>query len=61
MGSRSKSHGRSFRRPIFGPSRENSGTGRRLLALALLLERHPRDGAASANGMNPQTLPNWAL
>lgn len=32
---------------------------RRLLALALLLEGHSREAAATANGMTRQTLRDW--
>ena len=34
---------------------------RRLLAIALVLEGHPRDAAAQLNGMGRQTLRDWVL
>jgi transposase len=34
---------------------------RRLLAIALVLEGHPREAAAQLNGMDRQTLCDWVL
>ena len=34
---------------------------RRLLAIALVLEGHPREAAAQLNGMDRQTLRDWVL
>jgi transposase len=34
---------------------------RRLLAIALVLENHPREAAAQLNGMDRQTLRDWLL
>ncbi len=38
---------------------EEGGWVRRLLAIALLLDGHPREAAAEANGMTRQTLRDW--
>jgi transposase len=34
---------------------------RRLLAIALVLEGHPREAAAQLNGIDRQTLRDWVL
>jgi putative transposase len=38
---------------------KDSAVARRLLALALVLEGHSREAAATANGMTRQTLRDW--
>ena len=38
----------------------DGGWVRRLLAIALLLDGHSREAAASANGMTRQTLRDWS-
>ena len=44
---------------VLAAKTRDGGWVRRLLAIALLLDGHPREAAAEANGMTRQTLRDW--
>jgi transposase len=51
-------HTSGTRRTLASKSRDGAQI-RRLLALAMVLDGHPRGAAASSNGMDRQTLRDW--